>query len=263
MVYDLHIHSDISDGKLSRDQIINRAKKKKIEYIAFTEHNKYKQITDSNLNIIPGIEFDACLERSFHTLCYFNNYSKSIDQLISKYNYFANYYSELLLDRIKYIHGINVNLETIQDFFDKKVVTKRDVIDWLIANNYARTVNEAANLYTNKKSKSYVRKYSLSFKEISEVINKENGVIALAHPSTLNYNCQQLELFIQNLIDYGMNGIEIINSSKTTPDEYKLYNYLAEKYDLITCGGSDFHSEDNQTLGVTYGNINKLLTKIK
>ena len=50
MKYDLHVHSNISDGKLTRDEIIKMAIKENLEYIAFTEHNDF-QLVKPNDNI--------------------------------------------------------------------------------------------------------------------------------------------------------------------------------------------------------------------
>ena len=58
MKYDLHIHSNITDGKHSRDEIINLAKCKGLEYIAFTEHNNYVEAADEGICIDDVEIFD-------------------------------------------------------------------------------------------------------------------------------------------------------------------------------------------------------------
>jgi hypothetical protein len=42
----------------------------------------------------------------------------------------------------------------------------------------------------------------------------------------------------------GLAGMEILNLSKTTIEQFNYYKYLADKYNLITTCGSDFHRED-------------------
>ena len=41
MRYDLHVHSNVSDGKLTRKEIIKMAVNSKLEYISFMEHNNF------------------------------------------------------------------------------------------------------------------------------------------------------------------------------------------------------------------------------
>ena len=83
MKCDLHIHSNVSDGKHSRDEIIQLAIAREIQCLSFTEHNDYQSseiITNQhNIQIINGIEFDSFHKRSFHTLCYFPYFDNKID----------------------------------------------------------------------------------------------------------------------------------------------------------------------------------------
>lgn len=62
--WDLHIHSDASDGKMTCEEIINAAIHKNIDVIALTDHHTAKNIDkirelarDKNIAIIAGVEF--------------------------------------------------------------------------------------------------------------------------------------------------------------------------------------------------------------
>ena len=56
----------------------------------------------------------------------------------------------LLIKKIKEIYNIDFSLDELKRFTNKESITKRDIIDWLLYNNYAKSVEEAANTYTNK-----------------------------------------------------------------------------------------------------------------
>lgn len=264
MKYDLHVHSNISDGKLSREEIIKIALLHKLEYISFVEHNQFEEliINDDTLKKINGIEFDVFFDRSFHALCYFDKINNDILNLIKKYEENTNDRSEMLIQKIKNIYNIDISLDKLKQFFLKKTITKRDIIDWLIYNGYAKTVNEAANKFTNKKSPSYIPKYSLDFEEVSFKINQSGGKILLAHPNTLKLDKIELELLIKKLIEKGLDGIEIYNSSKMVNSDTILLKNIAEQYNLLTSSGSDFHSIDH-ILGVNNEYSNKLIKTLK
>ncbi|MCK9422219.1 MAG: PHP domain-containing protein [Bacteroidales bacterium] len=74
--WDLHIHSDASDGKMTCDQIIAKAKELSIDVIALTDHHTAKNIDrivqvghDSGITVIPGIEFRTEYgEKSVHII---------------------------------------------------------------------------------------------------------------------------------------------------------------------------------------------------
>ena len=49
--YDLHVHSTLSDGISSREELIKSAMNNDILYISFTDHNICESITTSHDNI--------------------------------------------------------------------------------------------------------------------------------------------------------------------------------------------------------------------
>ncbi len=71
---DLHIHSDLSDGKMSVQDIIGYAEKYNMHYISITDHNSlgaYYSSAENNNKIIEGVEFDCIHKGIFiHILGY-------------------------------------------------------------------------------------------------------------------------------------------------------------------------------------------------
>lgn len=62
--WDLHIHSNASDGNGTPQQIIEKAKEKGLSVIALTDHHTVKNIdeikklgNENNITVISGIEF--------------------------------------------------------------------------------------------------------------------------------------------------------------------------------------------------------------
>ena len=66
---------------------------------------------------------------------------------------------------------------------------------------------------------------------------------------TLIEKYRELSNKIKKLMDYGLNGIEVINS-KIDLNEKNLYEKIAQKFNLIETVGSDFHSPKEQSLGI-------------
>jgi len=84
--WDLHIHSDASDGKMTCDQIVTKAIENKIDVIALTDHHTFKNIdkikgvgVNKNISIISGIEFRTEYgNKSVHILALFPEESSGI-----------------------------------------------------------------------------------------------------------------------------------------------------------------------------------------
>lgn len=269
MKYDLHVHSNVSDGKVDREEIIKKAIESELRYISFTEHNDFKPIENEeiyvqkNIEFINGIEFDVFYDKSFHMLCYFDGFDVKIQKLIKQYKQNTNDRSENLIKNITRLHNINVSLDSIKNDLNKEYINKRDIIDWLILNEYSQTVHEASYKYTGKNSISYVPKFSFDFKDLAYDLNSIGCKLVLAHPSTLKYDNIKLEMFIKKLINLGLDGIEIINPSKISPIETQIYKLLALKYDLLTSGGSDFHNFCDTCLGIEDDESKKIIKLLK
>jgi predicted metal-dependent phosphoesterase TrpH len=249
MKYDLHIHSNITDGKHSRNEIIEIAKSKKLEYIAFTEHNTYVETKSDDIYIVSGIEFDVKFERSFHLLCYFPKMTIEIEKLLNKYRENTSESTKKLVENIRNhfnIDGFNYDVIPSKNGYK----TKRDVITWLLNNSYATTADEASEIFTGKKAVSYVPKYSLTFEEVANCIHESNGFVILAHPESLKLDNLELDNFIKQLVKKELDGIEVLNLSKNNRNMEQYYLYLANKYNLITSSGSDFHNILKHKIGL-------------
>lgn len=76
--YDLHVHTNISDGEYSPGEVIQRARDRGLEIIAITDHGKIDGVKEvmknfpRDITVIPGIEFTASISNEFfHILGYF------------------------------------------------------------------------------------------------------------------------------------------------------------------------------------------------
>jgi len=77
--------------------------------------------------------------------------------------------------------------------------------------------------------------------KIISVIHAAGGLAFLAHPKQLGIkNKGELEKLIAELIQYGLDGIEVYSSCHSAKESQK-YLDIAKKYDLLVSGGSDFH----------------------
>lgn len=277
MKYDLHIHTTCSDGEEDKLVLLKRANNLKLEFISFTDHNylEEKSITDINdeykerfgtfqrVNIIEGIEFDVFDRKNMHILGYdikekleinahLNRIAKKNDLICQK----------ILLNIYKY-YNILYTREEIIEHFNTKYLNKNIINEWMIMQGYAKNREESGTMFTNKKSPTYEQKLSLKLKEVLKLINRSGGLAVLAHPSTLNLSKEELDQSIVTLKKEGLAGIETQNTSKTTEEEYELFEYLAKKHSLLSTSGTDFHNySDYLDIGVENEVSNEFIRKI-
>ena len=78
-----------------------------------------------------------------------------------------------------------------------------------------------------------------------KVIKQASGIPILAHPKELELRYGiRLENIIKDLIKCGIKGIEVYHSIHDDKDIVRYLN-IANKYNLLISGGSDFHSSNS------------------
>lgn len=265
MYYDLHVHSNKSDGKYSRLELLKLADSLKMDYIAFTDHDYFDdnelkiENQSSNINIINGIEMTVSNIKNMHILGYDIQNKEMLKKVLSnlkKENY------EICLRLIKNLQK-NYGFDISEEYFKDVNLSKGKIRQFLVDKGYVDNVKLAGDLYTGSNSKNYEKTKSLTYKEVIELINNCGGIPILAHPMTLKYDDEKLEKLISDMKNFGLQGIEVLNLSKQTQKQV-FYEFLAKKYNLLESCGSDFHRFDHTPdFGVKNNKSLKLIKKIK
>ena len=82
---DLHLHTFYSDGKLSPEELILKAKLNGIDTLSITDHDSVEGVEEAihygklnDLEIIPGVELSSEYKgQEVHVLGYFMNYGRT------------------------------------------------------------------------------------------------------------------------------------------------------------------------------------------
>jgi len=167
-----------------------------------------------------------------------------------------------LINTLKEVYNFNITSDEIIN--SGKKLSKGTIRNLLVNKGYAENNKIAGDLYTGSKSINYEKTISLNLKEVLKLIKKSGGIAILAHPSTLNLNEVELDNLIKKMKMIGLDGIEVLNISKTTNLEFEFYRSLAKKYDLLESCGSDFHNYKNTpNIGVENEISKKLIYRLE
>lgn len=253
---DLHIHSNISDGDLSIEEIIKLAKKNDCNKIAITDHEKindYSLIAKNNdITIINGIEFNSS-EKGMHILGYCHENIDLIKKVTSEINT-SN--ENVCFEVIELLHkaGYDISIQQVIDFiisngFNYDNMDKKKIVKYLIYKGYAKNVLDAYDSLIGRNQKFYIPIKKLSPIEIIDLINNSGGISVLAHPESLKLCDKDLLIRVKELLVNGLSGIEIINS-KTNLNNKSVYEQIAKELGLLCTVGSDFHSDKEDNIGI-------------
>ena len=242
---DLHIHSNASDGRFSPAEVVRQAAKNGLSVIAITDHDTIDGIASAlitakgfpRLKVIPGIELSTDVPQGeVHILGYFIDYTNHEFQAILE---------GLRNSRIKRAQGmvaqlkqldIQIDWERVQEIAKEGSVGRPHIAQAMLEKGYISSLKEAFDKYISRDGPAYVEREKMTPVEAVALIIKFNGLPVLAHPFTSN-NTKTLtaELKIAGLV-----GIETYYKDYTTDNINELIG-LADKYGLITTGGTDYH----------------------
>lgn len=248
---DLHTHTNFSDGELSPNELIKKAKENGISIISITDHDTiegYKNIVynedTKGIKIISGIELSAKTDKGrMHILGYNFNIDSPIlnKKMIELKNINVNYILSII-EQLKTDYNIVFTYNELKELINSNHNLGRpDIAKLLIKNEYVKTIQEAFDKYLiDVHSKLDERKKGLHYSECIDLILKSNGIPVLAHPKTLELNDKELLYLLKDMINCGLMGIEVYHSSHSE-EEINKYLKIANELKLLISGGSDYH----------------------
>jgi len=286
-IIDLHMHSVNSDGTCTTQQLIDELSNKNADIISFTDHDSvgcYYDLKEGRaklkpgMTLIPGVELSCRVDGSLRDML---GYGVSI-AYISEYLE-TKYSKECRIKKQQHI------LEQLMDICKKHNLEFDDsiaVVEGKKAEGFVVMYNELIrypenikkypfienntrfywDYFSNKDSEFFVDEtYDLpSFDEAVDVIHKAGGKAFLAHPYAYGISAEDVDKLVATAINAGIDGIELKHSSNKNNDIENI-NAIAQKFDLLLCGGTDFHGATKPGLELVtgYGNMMVKYDEIK
>lgn len=243
----MHIHSNLSDGTHSPEEVVDLAKEAGLKTIALTDHDMVDGIEAAQrrggqvgLEVLPGIEFTCEVPKAeIHILGYFIDWrSPELTSVLKKIQEDRVRRIYKIVEKLKTL-GVQLEPEEVLALSGKKAPGRPHVARALIKRGAVGSFKEAFRRYLDFRASAYVSHYKLSPAEAIKLIRQIGGVAVFAHPAVSN--CDEI---IPELIGEGLRGLEVYYTGHN-PGQTKRYLALARKYDLLVTGGSDFHGLDS------------------
>lgn len=259
---DLHMHSIFSDGTLTPTQLVERAKKNKIEVMAITDHDNVDGLKEGRteaekvgITFVNGIEVSADFKnKDIHILGYFLNLEDQIflEWLKNLQKKRRNRTLEMLkkLSRL----GIEISLAEVQDEALGNVMGRPHIAKMIIKKGFATTMDEVFDRYLGDGKPAYVPKVGVDMLEVVKKLKANGAVVILAHPHLISHSDDTVVNIIDSLVKSGLDGLELYYPNIDIRKKNKLLK-IANKRGLILTGGSDFHGLNRPGIDLGIGNI--------
>ena len=247
---DMHIHTCFSDGDKTPQEIAKMAKENNLKAFAITDHDtvlgcrELIGYNDREVQYIPGIELSAFVPKGrMHILGYGINLEDiNLNKKLLELKDISMNSVLSIIEVLKKDYNIRFTYDEIKSLFQfEHNLGRPDIAKILINKGYVSSVKEAFSKYlidAHNKTRSFSK--GISYEECIDLITKSGGIPILAHPKSLELTETEFLILLKNMINCGLKGIEVFHSSQT-PLEIKQYMEIAQKYDLLVSGGSDYH----------------------
>ena len=245
--FDLHIHSNCSDGSDTVDELAEKIKKAEIEIFALTDHDTVegcKLMSEKfETGFIKGIELTCLLE---DIKCHILGYGIDIEnpklkELIEKGKILRRKKLETRIHYLKDTWDFEFTKEELDWLYSRKSVVKTHLANILVKRGLAENNIAAMEKYLNRCKTGNTR---FDGKEAIKTIQQAGGIAVWAHPlggegeKHLDFDAFIPKL--EKMLKYNIQGLECYYS-RYNKEEIKFLTDCAKKYNLYTTGGSDYH----------------------
>lgn len=267
MKYDLHSHSTSSDGSLSPEELVTRAKEKGVDFFALTDHDTISGISDASkqanelgLGFITGVEISTqWREYNIHIVGLNFDPDNStlskglLNQKEARWNRYHKTLEILAVDKIEDPH------KQILEFAGDAVPGRPNYARFLVENGHCESYSEAYK-YLSPNGKYYVNPGWEYMSYAVNWITKAGGIAVLAHPDKYGVGKPGLKAFLRDFKIAGGQAIEVCYGAGSKAAMSKAA-HLAREYDLYGSVGSDFHRPGAP--GIELGRVNPLPRNVK
>ena len=258
---DLHTHSTASDGTYSPSELIDYASQKGLSAIALTDHDTVAGIDEAitrgenypDLEVIPGIEYSTVrYGKDVHIVGLY------IDYKDTKYRQGLQGFIDSRIERNRKMcsklteAGMPITYEELVEENPGAVITRAHFGKLLLKKGYVTSIKEAFDRFIGDHCPCYVPREKITPQMAIEQILSAKGVPVLAHPVLYGLGKDAMDKLVHELKDVGLVAIEAIYGTYTGQDERDI-KALAEKYDLLISGGSDFHGANKPHIDLGTG----------
>lgn len=242
---DLHVHTSASDGRFSPSEIIHKAAELGISVIAISDHDTVDGVAPAleaakafpELMVIPAVEISTYAPSGeVHVLGYFVDYTNTeLLDTLERFKHSRRERAQKMINRLAGL-GIHIDWQRVQELAGGESIGRPHIAQAMLEKGYISSLLEAFEKYIGEGKPAYLPRDKVTPAQAVKLILQASGLPVLAHPLTVH----NMESLLAELKSAGLVGLEVYYDNYNSEEIHLLTN-LANKYNLILTGGSDYH----------------------
>lgn len=249
LIYDLHCHSNVSDGALTPAQLVARASGLGVDVLALTDHDGTEGIAEAQavaqnlpLALRAGVEISVTWgANTLHIVGL--NIDIHNSPLQNGLSALRDYRRDRAVEIGKRLAkaGIEGAYQGASQYASATMLGRMHFAQFLVAEGHAKDTREVFKRFLVRNKPGYVPGDWASLEDALGWINAAGGQAVIAHPARYKITATKLRRLIAEFKELGGVGFEVCSGSQHG-DEVRHLAALANKHELLASCGSDFHS---------------------
>ena len=249
-IIDLHIHTTVSDGSDSPEELLKAVKHSGLSLFAVSDHDAVKGcrivrglLREGDPAFLNGAEFSCKDEQGkYHILGYaYDPDAPAMRELVALGHSLRMKKVRERLDFIRDEFGFRFPEEEIQTLLALDNPGKPHIGNLMVKYGYAETKEKAIRQFIDQKH--FKNEFVRPEQAISGIL-KSGGVPVLAHPCFGSGDelivGEEMDERLRRLIGFGLQGVEAFYSGFSPKLKREMLK-CAERYELYVTAGSDYH----------------------
>ena len=264
---DLHMHSSHSDGTEAPAEVVAAARRAGMRAMSLTDHDTTSGWAEAahaarahGMLFVPGIELSASHEgRSVHVLGYlFDPEHAGLRRVTERIRDSRVGRAETMVRNIGRDYDFTWE-DVLAQTSDGATVGRPHIADALVARGYAVDRSAAFEEILHPRRGYFVSHYAPDPATAVSLIVEAGGVAIIAHPAGRGRMLPPG--LLQELIRLGLGGFEL-GHRENTAEGARTLRRLAEEYDLVVTGSSDYHGSGKPNRPGEYTTSDAMLARI-
>ena len=255
---DLHLHTTFSDGTLTPTQLVALCAERGLKTICISDHDTTNGLPEAfdaaaahpDITVIPGIELSTDVPGSeIHILGYFVDHSDaSLQAILEDFRSGREDRGMKMVENLNNL-GLAISWERVQQIAGGASIGRPHIAQALVEAGYVKYPRDAFDEYLGRNGSAYVERPKLLPEDAVRLLVEHGALPVMAHPTysaskSDREGVSSLPDILGKLKVVGLVGMEVYYGDYT-PDQVEWLRGLADDFDLIPCGGSDYHALGN------------------